>query len=717
MKQFKDFFVKFPDGIDGQEKYAIEVLTIETMFAHRNQYLIPDYQRPYSWTVKEVKELVNDIEKSMRESKKWFCGPIFTSQDNFQDNIHYLLDGQQRMTTLFLILRCISTAEFLVSEESFNNLAWSKSDEKNREKRKQESYRKHKGLQEQIQEILTIYDYDKEKYSKVFRSRFQTENSIREKFNDFIAIVPEINRINFSEYENLKNNSTDKYEATLVNLNKNLDCIYKYIKSKLESTDGLDYIIDLGSQIINNLMFIKIPLFKKGDVLDIFETLNSRGKKLALTDLIRFKTLKKLDGFPSESDNIQKKWSEIFQYSGLLSDKFNFFTNSDVFIERFINSFSDKSDGVKDDKERILEFEIIFGHNYSDGVEKMLKSLKSWYYIFDLENGIINNFKEKNEIKTLIELLRLSLKINVNSQVAFLSYLTNLFNLELYESQNDHQGAFAYEIFQIVLTTFSLTTFHNIRSNTTRRIFIEIAKSFRIKSPLRLWYCNFNNKVMSEPKALSFESNFFPTKKYDISSSSFSGIENIILSKSSENNEATYVLSMYNFLIGGTSPNRDELMKSQLDHIMPQRWYSNSCWQKQNKNGNLELKNSIESMKESKLKEVMLSLYSQGGLWSDNSFSNSFIQLIGNKFQIYSKINLDKSNNYWGDCKENTSAGSAKKLIKNTFFNNVNNAFCVPIKPEVWDYEEFKIHTIIERTEIIVEKIINDLGDFKPKIN
>ena len=89
MKEFKDFFVKFPDGIDGDEKYAINVANIENMFTHQNQFRIPSYQRPYSWTTKEVKELIDDIEKTLNESKKWFCGTIFTSQDNFQDNIHY----------------------------------------------------------------------------------------------------------------------------------------------------------------------------------------------------------------------------------------------------------------------------------------------------------------------------------------------------------------------------------------------------------------------------------------------------------------------------------------------------------------------------------------------------------------------------------------------------------------------------------------------------
>ena len=647
MKEFKDFFVKFPEGIDGKEKYAIDVLTIRGMFSHKNQFIIPTYQRPYSWTKKEVEELIKDVDKTIDESKKWFCGPIFTSQDNFQDNIHYLLDGQQRMTTIFLILRCIWKVEYLISRDGFDNLAWDRRSEKGDKERITKVYARYNNLQKLIEQILIITNFT-EFGEQIHESRFQTENSIREKFNSFIVSSIEVKRDNFENFQFLKASSEDKYAPTLINLNLNLNYIYKYLKGVLESVDGLEKICELGFQIINNLMFIKIPLFKKGDVLDIFETLNSRGKSLALTDLIRFKTLKNLDEIKSEK--VEKKWADIFFYSGLISSRFGFFKDTDVFIERFINSFSDESDGVKNDKDRIFHFDEKFQNDYIVGVDKMLHSLKGWYSIFDLENGIINNFNDKNQYRSLIELLAISLKINVNSQVAFISYLTNQLNLDLFESDKKYIGGLVYEIFQFVLTTFSLTTFHNVRSNSTRRIFIEIAKSFRPISKVKLWYSNFNSKLLIDPKSLGFESNFFPSDNYKVSSNSFSGIQNIILSKSNENSESTYILSLYHFIVGGTFPNREDFKNSHLDHIMPQRWFNNSCWIKQNNNGETDLKNAIEKMNDSKIKDVLSSLLEQGDLWSDTTFSNSFVQLIGNKFQIISKTNIEKGNNFWGDC-------------------------------------------------------------------
>ena len=85
MSEFNDFFVKFPKGMEGDEQYAIEVVNIQGLFKGESKYTIPPYQRPYSWTKKEVKELITDLDKTLKEQKKWFCGPIFTTQESFKD--------------------------------------------------------------------------------------------------------------------------------------------------------------------------------------------------------------------------------------------------------------------------------------------------------------------------------------------------------------------------------------------------------------------------------------------------------------------------------------------------------------------------------------------------------------------------------------------------------------------------------------------------------
>lgn len=68
-------------------------------------YIVPDYQREYVWTEKEVYQLLEDINEqidsgSMRE---YFIGTVLVSPTD-QKNHYEVIDGQQRLTTFFLLL-------------------------------------------------------------------------------------------------------------------------------------------------------------------------------------------------------------------------------------------------------------------------------------------------------------------------------------------------------------------------------------------------------------------------------------------------------------------------------------------------------------------------------------------------------------------------------------------------------------------------------------
>lgn len=80
------------------------------------QYLtisIPLYQRPYCWTSSEVEVLLEDIQNIVNKKKlndetiQHFIGSFVIEQSS-ANNKNYLIDGQQRTTTIFLILLAIS---------------------------------------------------------------------------------------------------------------------------------------------------------------------------------------------------------------------------------------------------------------------------------------------------------------------------------------------------------------------------------------------------------------------------------------------------------------------------------------------------------------------------------------------------------------------------------------------------------------------------------
>ncbi len=68
-------------------------------------YIVPDYQREYVWTDKEVQQLLEDIDEQIdtEVTREYFIGTVLVSPTN-QKNHYEVIDGQQRLTTFFLLL-------------------------------------------------------------------------------------------------------------------------------------------------------------------------------------------------------------------------------------------------------------------------------------------------------------------------------------------------------------------------------------------------------------------------------------------------------------------------------------------------------------------------------------------------------------------------------------------------------------------------------------
>ena len=68
-------------------------------------YIVPDYQREYVWTEKEVHQLLDDIDEQLdvSETREYFVGMVLVSP-SVEKNHYEVIDGQQRLTTFFLLL-------------------------------------------------------------------------------------------------------------------------------------------------------------------------------------------------------------------------------------------------------------------------------------------------------------------------------------------------------------------------------------------------------------------------------------------------------------------------------------------------------------------------------------------------------------------------------------------------------------------------------------
>lgn len=90
------------------------------------EFAVPDYQRGYKWTEENIKELLNDITE-LKEGEEYCLMPIITRRDIDAGNPKIeIVDGQQRLTTLKLIISHIynddSKCQYSIPNKCYNNL-------------------------------------------------------------------------------------------------------------------------------------------------------------------------------------------------------------------------------------------------------------------------------------------------------------------------------------------------------------------------------------------------------------------------------------------------------------------------------------------------------------------------------------------------------------------------------------------------------------------
>ena len=69
-------------------------------------FKVPLYQREYSWTLNEVSDLYYDILESLKEEEGHFFGSLLLYKPESKKEVE-IVDGQQRLTTIFLLLYAI----------------------------------------------------------------------------------------------------------------------------------------------------------------------------------------------------------------------------------------------------------------------------------------------------------------------------------------------------------------------------------------------------------------------------------------------------------------------------------------------------------------------------------------------------------------------------------------------------------------------------------
>ena len=87
---------------------SAEQKNLRSLFINDDRYIVPSFQRPYRWTKQEVKQLFDDITQAFNSNEDYFVGNIVIARGYDDKARPQIIDGQQRILTLWMYLKVLA---------------------------------------------------------------------------------------------------------------------------------------------------------------------------------------------------------------------------------------------------------------------------------------------------------------------------------------------------------------------------------------------------------------------------------------------------------------------------------------------------------------------------------------------------------------------------------------------------------------------------------
>jgi|SRR5262245_36346972 len=227
-----------------------ELKSIEGLFTSDARYVVPLYQRSFAWDTDEIEELWEDLYSATFNKRDYFLGTIVLHRKkSYPEEI---IDGQQRLTCISMIFSAIRNV-FLAARDN--------------------------------------------RAEQIFLSFLGAKDFTRDAMPSPKLVLNHLNNEIYLEHI-IKSNDLELIETalkdkTLHKSNKLLLQAYRFFLAKITSeaaskgTKSDDFLVPLIDTLRNAVKLITIPVTSEEDANLFFESLNARGKELAVSDLVK----------------------------------------------------------------------------------------------------------------------------------------------------------------------------------------------------------------------------------------------------------------------------------------------------------------------------------------------------------------------------------------------------------------------------------------------
>lgn len=323
------------------------------------KFVIPEYQRPYAWSDEPIQVLFDDLSEYTHntnddDESTYFLGTIVSYEN--ENHEQEIIDGQQRITTLFLLLRAIYTKlEKSGSEADF--------------------------LKSQI--VPTIWkqnpttgevDFDK----ILITSRVMGDEGNQEFANILITgQSDEKSNSNYAKNYRLLQQLVDEYAA------EQPLAFYSFI-----------------SNILNRAILLPITADTQDTALTIFSTLNDRGLALSDADIFKAKIYNHLDQIGKK--NFIERWQQLDEEASNAGESIQkLFYYYMFYLRAKENDRKTTTPGI-----RKYYAKNNFERLYSDDIMENLNTILNLWIVINNRNTVDNEkWSENREIKQILDAL------------------------------------------------------------------------------------------------------------------------------------------------------------------------------------------------------------------------------------------------------------------------------------------------------------------------
>lgn len=322
-------------------------LAVNTLF--ERWFRVPEYQRPYVWEDDNIVELLEDIATAQIEDEdnEYFLGSlVFNIKDGYSKNQKFkeydLLDGQQRLTTLFLLIA--------IGRDRTNDAT--------------------------LKDTCSKYIYQKENKFKGVPERIRIEYDIREDVKDFVNeyIKNEGNTLKIKELKDISNDKNR--DKNIKNMANAILVIHNYFEENNIS------LMDYYTYLFNKVSLVYVASEDLDNAFKLFTVLNDRGIKLRSSDILKATNLKEVN------ENERKKYAIMWED---LENQF------DDYFDNFLSHIRTILVKTKARKNLLDEYEeLIYKKGILEKGKDTFELVKKYKDIYNtvLENSYYDKFRD-----------------------------------------------------------------------------------------------------------------------------------------------------------------------------------------------------------------------------------------------------------------------------------------------------------------------------------